>query len=156
MSGISGADHGELTQLGEELDQELTRLAGNLDPIARARLLRNLEDNGWSAQSLAYIETLLDRGEAEHRNAQATTATPDNPATTTDEHRAAQDAATAAEGRAGDNTADANALAAATGPSTAPEVAAQSFPVPAQRALTAHPSAAPAPATARRTQRRHR
>ena len=147
---------GALTQLGEELDQEITRLAGNLDPIGRARLLRNLEDNGWSAQSLGYIEALLDRAEAEHRTAVATTATPNNPATALDEHRAAQDGAAAAEARAGDNTADATALAAANRPNTAPQVAAQSFPVPAPRALTAHPSATPGAPTARRSQRRHR
>ena len=148
---------GALTRIGAELDQEITRLAGTLDPIGRARLLRNLEDNGWSAQSLAYIETLLDRAEAEHRTAATTASTPDNPATVVDEHKAAQASATAADGRAGDNAADAAALATATQHHTPARVAAQSFPVPAQRALTAHPSATPARApTARPTQRRTR
>jgi hypothetical protein len=149
---------GALSQIGEELDQEVTRLAGSLDPIGRARLLRNLEDNGWSAQSLAYIETLLDRAEAERRTAASTASTPDNPATAVDEHQAARpSAAAAADGRAGDNAADAAALATATQQSTPAQIAAQSFPVPAQRALTAHPSATPARApTAHPTQRRTR
>ncbi|MFV2101847.1 hypothetical protein [Micromonospora sp. LOL_024] len=133
---------GVLTQVGEELDQEITRLAGTLDPVGRARLLRNLEDSGWSAQSLAYIETLLDRAEAEQRTAATTAATPDDPATAVNEHQAARAAAAAATGRAGDLAADASAHDATT--PAAARLTAESFALPAQRALTAHPSAMPA------------
>ncbi|MEJ3743162.1 hypothetical protein WEI85_07735 [Actinomycetes bacterium KLBMP 9797] len=148
---------GALTQIGEELDHEITRLAGTLDPIGRARLLRNLEDSGWSAQSLAHIEALLDRAEAEHRTASTTAGTPDNPATTVDEHQAARAGAAAADGRASDHTADAAALAEAARGGHPAQLAAQSFPVPAQRAITAHPTAMPAATpTARPTQRRTR
>ncbi|TCB89441.1 hypothetical protein E0H26_27945 [Micromonospora zingiberis] len=133
---------GALTQVGDELDQEITRLAGTLDPVGRARLLRNLEDSGWSAQSLAHIETLLDRAEAEQRTAATTEATPDDPATAVNEHQAARAAAAAATGRAGDLAADASAHDA-TAPAAA-RLAAESFALPAQRALTAHPSAMPA------------
>lgn len=147
---------GALTQIGEELDNEITRLAGVLDPIARARLLRNLEDSGWSAQSLAYIEVLLDQAEAERRTAATTAGTPDNPATTVDEHHAARAGAAAADGRGGDHAADAAALAAGHDGHPA-HLAAQSFPVPAQQAITAHPAATPTPGpTARPTQRRPR
>jgi hypothetical protein len=132
---------GAITQIGEELDHEISRLAGNLDPIASARLLHNLEDSGWSAQSLAYIEVLLDRAEVERRSAATTASTPDNPATTVDEHDAARTGA-AADGRSGDHTADAAALAA------------QSFPVPAQQAITAHPAATPTTGPAARPTRR--
>ncbi|WP_213457091.1 hypothetical protein [Rhizomonospora bruguierae] len=132
---------GTLTQIGEELDHEVTRLAGTLDQVGRARLLHNLEDSGWSAQSLAHIETLLDRAEAEQRTAATTAATPDNPATAINEHQAARTAAAAATGRAGDLAADASAHAA-TAPSAA-RLAAESFALPARRALTAHPTAMP-------------
>lgn len=147
---------GAFTQIGEELDHEITRLAGTLDPIGRARLHRNLEDNGWSAQSLAYIEALLERADAEHRTAVTTAGTPDNPVTTLDEHQAARAGAAAADGRAGDHAADAAALAEAARGGHPAQLAAQSFPVPARRAITAHPTAMPADPTARPTQRRTR
>ncbi|MFK3984501.1 hypothetical protein ACI2K4_29520 [Micromonospora sp. NPDC050397] len=148
---------GALTQVGEELDQEISRLAGTLDPIGRARLLRNLEDTGWSAQSLAHIESLLDRAEAEQRSVATTAGTPDNPATVLDEHQAARAGATAAAGRAGDAAADAAALATAVPPSEAARLAAESFALPALRAITAHPAAMPArTSTAHPTQRRTR
>ncbi|MFY1633724.1 hypothetical protein ACN27F_10660 [Solwaraspora sp. WMMB335] len=130
---------GALTQIGDELDQEITRLAGTLDPIGQARLLRNLEDSGWSAQSLAHVETLLDRAEAERRTAATTAATPDAPATAVNEHQAARAAAAAASGRAGDLDADARAAAA----QPAARLAAESFALPAQQALTAHPTSMP-------------
>lgn len=148
---------GALTQIGAELDQEITRLAGTLDSIGRARLLRNLEGSGWSAQSLAHVEALLDRAEAEHRAASTTAGTPDNPATAVDEHRVAQADAAAADGRGGDHAAAAAALATAARSDHPARLAAQSFPVPAQRAITAHPTAVPAASpTARPTQRRTR
>ncbi|MBX7268954.1 hypothetical protein KIF24_24925 [Micromonospora sp. Llam7] len=148
---------GALTQVGDELDREISRLAGTLDPIGRARLLRNLEDTGWSAQSLAHIETLLDRAEAEQRTAATTAGTPDNPATAVDEHQAARASAAAAAGRAGDDAADAAALATAVPPAEPARLAGESFALPAQRALTAHPAAMPArTSTARSTQRRTR
>lgn len=148
---------GALTQVGEELDQEITRLAGTLDPVSRARLLRNLEDSGWSAQSLAHIETLLDRAEAEQRAAATTAGTLDNPDTAVDEHQAARAGAAAATGRADDLAADAAAEGAATPAAEPARLAAESFAVPAQRAITAHPTAMPARTpTARPAQRRTR
>ncbi|WP_238005881.1 hypothetical protein KZZ52_41740 [Dactylosporangium sp. AC04546] len=101
------ATAGALTQIGAELDQEIARLAGTLDAIGRARLLRNLEDAGWSAQSVAHVETLLDRADSQ------------------------QPASTASSERTETQQASGNPA----------QVAAQSFPVPAQRALTAHPTA---------------
>jgi hypothetical protein len=151
------ATAGALTQIGAELDQEITRLAGTLDPIARARLLHNLEDSGWSAQSLAHVEVLLDRAEAERRTASTIAGTPDDPATTTvDERHAARAVAAAADGRGGDHEADATAVATVHDGHPA-HLAAQSFPVPAQQATTTHLAATPtASPTARPRQRRQR
>ncbi|MGI5213890.1 hypothetical protein [Plantactinospora sp. CA-290183] len=148
---------GSLTQVGEELDQEIRRLAGTLDPVGRARLLHNLEDSGWSAQSLAHIETLLDRAEADQRAAATTAGAHDDPATRADEHQEAR-ASAAAAGHAGDlAAADAVVHAAAAGPAEPARLAGESFAQPAQRALTAHPTAMPAPTpTAHSAQRRTR
>lgn len=51
---------GALTVIGEELAGEVAQLAGRLDPVARARLLGNLEDDGWSPSARAYVEGQLD------------------------------------------------------------------------------------------------
>ena len=148
---------GALTQIGEELDREITQLAGTLDPIGRARLLHNLEGNGWSAQSLAHIETLLDRAEAEQRAAATVAGTPDNPVTAVDERQAAYVSAAVVAGRAGDLDADAAAYAATASPAEPARLAAESFALPAQTALTAHPTAMPARTlTAHPAQRRTR
>ncbi len=143
-----------LSRIGEDLEQEIGLLAGGLDEVGRARLLRNLQDDGWSAQSLSYVQSLLERAAAEHRTASTMAGVSDDPATTVDEHQAAQAAVTAVDGRAGDDAADAAAVATATRASHPAQVAAQSFPVPAQKALTAHPSALPKPIPAARPTRR--
>ncbi|WP_190257668.1 hypothetical protein [Dactylosporangium sucinum] len=101
------ATGGALTRIGADLEQEIARLAGTLDAVGRARLLRNLEDDGWSTQSLTHIETLLGRADSQ-RQASAETGK-----------------------RAEDQQGSENPA----------QLAAQSFPVPAQRALTAHPTA---------------
>lgn len=88
---------GALPRLSDELETALADLARTAGPMERSRLLRNLEDAGWSAESIDHIETVLDR----HVTA----------------------AGTVGEGP------------------TAAQVAAESFPVPARRALTAHPAA---------------
>jgi hypothetical protein len=91
---------GALPRLGEELENALADLARTANPIERSRLVRRLEDVGWSPESIDHIESILDR----------------------------------------------QAVAATSGGTsrTAAELAAESFPVPARRALTAHPAAMPA------------
>jgi hypothetical protein len=102
---------GGLTRLGADLDRELRRLAGTLDPLARARLLGSLQDAGWSAASLAHIGARLDRlgrpqpERSAERRAEAARAATDSPG----------------------------------GPETAARLAARSFPVPARRVLTDRP-----------------
>lgn len=147
---------GELPIVGQEIEGEITRLADTLDPIARARLLHNLEDAGWSPESLAYVETLLGRAAAEHRRAATRSGTPDNPVTAVDEHQVASaDAVTALAH--GETDEAAATVATTVQPRTPVQVAAQSFPTPAQRALTPHREAmsAQAPPT-RPTLRRAR
>lgn len=135
---------GALPRLGDELEREVVALAGGLDPVARARLLANLEDAGWSAESLAHVEDLLDRAGRQHRDASVAAGTPDDPATPLDERMAGQAVAGVATGRADGDAAAAAAVGTAAGGRTAAEVAGESFPVPARRALTAHPASTPA------------
>jgi hypothetical protein len=52
---------GALPRLGEELETALADLARAAGPIERSRLLRHLEDAGWSTESIDHIETVLDR-----------------------------------------------------------------------------------------------
>ncbi|GAA0936390.1 hypothetical protein GCM10009558_050210 [Virgisporangium aurantiacum] len=52
---------GALPRLSEELETALADLARTAGPIERSRLVRNLEDAGWSTESIDHIETLLDR-----------------------------------------------------------------------------------------------
>jgi hypothetical protein len=144
---------GSLTQIGEELDREIARLAGRLDPVGKERLLRNLEDGGWSAESLAYVEALMDRAATRRRSSTIQAGTPDDKATAVNEHQAAASGATAEASRAGadDSTATATTAAATRGPGEPAQVAAQSFPVPAQLALAAHPATQSARGPAART-----
>jgi hypothetical protein len=125
---------GALTRVGVELDREITRLAGTLDPVARSRLLQNLEENGWSARSLAHIETLLDRAADQRREASTRAGTPDDHTTPWDEIRAAWAPATAANARAGHDTTAAAAFGSTDHPV---RLAAESFPVPAHHAVSA-------------------
>jgi hypothetical protein len=65
---------GELIRLGEELETTLADLARSAGPAERTRLLRHLEDAGWSSESIGHIESILDRrtpsaGRADNRTA---------------------------------------------------------------------------------------
>lgn len=130
---------GSLTQIGAELDREITMLAGKLDDIGTQRLLGSLEDGGWSAESLAYIETLLDRAASNRPDSNTQAGIPDDPVSPLDEHQAAVPAAAVQEGAAN---------AAAVQPA---QLAALSFSVPAEHSLTANPTEQSAHSLAPRT-----
>jgi len=113
------ATAGALTQIGEELDQELARLAGTLDPVARARFINYLEEHGWSAESLAVIDARLD---AAVRNNAAETTTDGATDGSADSDLASGPAANGTDNAEADNAHP-------------PTVAATSFAVPAKQAL---------------------
>jgi hypothetical protein len=58
---------GELPRLGEELETALADLARSAGPVERTRLVRHLEDAGWSTESIGHIESLLDSASAAGR-----------------------------------------------------------------------------------------
>jgi hypothetical protein len=115
---------GALPVLGHELEQQLVGSAGQLDPVARARWLRGLEQRGWSPESLAWAQALLARAGDQRRAAAVAAATVDDPATGVDERSGGLELAAAGTGRADDLARDAATVAAAGGHPAAGELAA--------------------------------
>jgi hypothetical protein len=156
----SHAPGGPLTAANDEIERAIRAYTGTLDPIIRGRWLRGLEERGWSASSLAYVEALLGRADAQRRQAGVAAGTADDSATALDEHHAGLTDAHTLTGRAEDDTADAAAHRAATVPVShdgpaydagrrawiAPaRLVRLSFPVPAAHALRATTPAGPNP-----------
>jgi hypothetical protein len=116
---------GALPVLGHELEQQLVGSAGQLDPVARARWLRGLEQRGWSPESLAWAQALLARAGDQRRIAAVAAATVDDPATVVDERTGGLELAAAGTGRADDLARDAATVAGAGGHPAAGELAEQ-------------------------------
>jgi hypothetical protein len=111
---------GALPVVGDELERQLWRSAGRLDPMARGRWLRGLEQRGWSPESLAWAEAILAGADGQRRIAAAAAATVEDPATVVEERTGGLAQAAAAAGRAGDLARDAGAVAGTAGhPATA-------------------------------------
>lgn len=167
----------ELPALDRELEAELRRQAGQLDPAARARWLRAMEARGWSPESVAWAESMLVRSTDQRRDGQdANASAVDDPATPADERTAGLVATGTATGRADDLARDAAAEAGTAGhpsarlgegagqrvvrpsPAGQPARLAQlSFATPPQAVLrpTGQPAPAPSrPPTPERTVRR--
>jgi hypothetical protein len=106
---------GALPVLGHELEQQLVSSAGQLDPVARARWLRGLEQRGWSPESLAWAQALLAQAGDQRRIAAVAAATVDDPATGVDERTGGLELAAAGTGRADDLARDAATVDAAAG-----------------------------------------
>jgi hypothetical protein len=127
---------GALPVVGHELEQQLWRSAGRLDPMGRSRWLRGLEQRGWSPESLAWVEAILAGADDQRRTAAAAAATVDDPATAVDERTGGWEQAAAAAGRGEDLARGAGAVAGTAGrPATTdlPEQAAPPVGRPAVR-----------------------
>jgi len=116
---------GALPVLGNELEQQLWRSAGQLDPVERTRWLRGLEQRGWSPEALGWVEATLARADDQRRTAAAGSATVDDPVTAVDERTGGLDQAAAAAGRADDLARDAAAVAGTAGPAATSLVSGQ-------------------------------
>jgi hypothetical protein len=104
-----------LPVLDRDLEQELRRSAGRLDPVERARWLASLQERGWSPQSVAWAEAMLTRAQDERRSAAVDAAIVDDSHMPRNEHVDGLKAAAAANGRAGDLARQAAAAAGAAG-----------------------------------------
>jgi hypothetical protein len=111
-----------LPALDRELEQELRNHAGALDPAARMRWLRAMEQRGWSPESVAWAEAMLLRSDEQRRTAAVANASAvDDPATPADERTDGLVATGTATGRADDLARDAAAEAGTAGhPSAQP------------------------------------
>jgi hypothetical protein len=120
---------GALPVVGHELEQQLLGSAGRLDPVARGRWLRGLEQRGWSPESVAWAEAILARSDDLRRTAAVAAARVDDPATAVDERTGGLEQAAAATGHADELAKD-----AATVAGTAGRVAPAELPGPAPAA----------------------
>jgi hypothetical protein len=121
---------GALPVVGDELERQLSRSAGRLDPAARGRWLRGLEQRGWSPESLAWAEAILARADDQRHTAAAAAATVDDPATAVDERTGGleQAAAAAAAGCGEDLARDAGAVAGTAGRPATTDLPEQAAP----------------------------
>lgn len=106
---------GALPAVDRELEQELARSAGRLDPVARGRWLRSMQERGWSPESVAWAEATLTRSQDEGRAAAVDAAVVDDPDTPRDERVDGLTQAGAATGRADDLARDAAAVSGGAG-----------------------------------------
>jgi hypothetical protein len=119
---------GALPVVGHELERQLWRSAGRLDPVARGRWLRGLEQRGWSPESLAWAGAILAGADDQRRTAAAAAATVDDPATAVEERAGGLAQAAAAAGRGEDLARDAGAVAGAAGHPATTDVPGQAAP----------------------------